>query len=106
MNLSDSAMDRLRAVHHVQVDADQVAAALDELAGLHDDVPTLDGNLRSRLDALYDDRVVHTLVPIRSSPEVSHLDASIEAALAELSPEQRHDLASRKDSPFYTQAVD
>ena len=53
------AMDRLRAVHHVQVDADQVAAALDELAGLHDDVPTLDGNLRSRLDALYDDRVVH-----------------------------------------------
>jgi uncharacterized protein (TIGR02677 family) len=53
------AMDRLRAVHHVQVDSDQVAAALDELAELYDDVPTLDGNLRSRLDALYDDRVVH-----------------------------------------------
>lgn len=53
------AMDRLRAVHHVQVDSDQVAAALDELAELYDDVPTLDGNLRSRLDALHDDRVVH-----------------------------------------------
>ncbi len=53
------AMDRLRAVHHVQVDADEVAAALTELSGLHDGVPTFDGNVRSRLDALYDDRVVH-----------------------------------------------
>jgi uncharacterized protein (TIGR02677 family) len=53
------AMDRLRAVHHVQVDSDQVAAALTELSELYDDVPTLDGNLRSRLDALYEDRVVH-----------------------------------------------
>ncbi|GAA4519017.1 hypothetical protein GCM10023191_094030 [Actinoallomurus oryzae] len=53
------AMDRLRAVHQVQVDSDQVGAALAELAELYDDVPTLDGNLRSRLDALYDDRVVH-----------------------------------------------
>jgi uncharacterized protein (TIGR02677 family) len=53
------AMDRLRAVHLVQVDSDQVAGALDELAELYDDVPTLDGNLRSRLDALHEDRVVH-----------------------------------------------
>jgi uncharacterized protein (TIGR02677 family) len=53
------AMDRLRAVHHVQVDSDQVAAALTELSELYDDVPTLDGNLRSRLDALHEDRVVH-----------------------------------------------
>ncbi len=53
------AMDRLRAVHHVQVDTDEVAAALTELAGLHADVPTLDGNLRDRLDALYKDRVLH-----------------------------------------------
>ncbi len=53
------AMDRLRAVHHVQVDSDEVAAALTELSGLHADVPTLDGNVRARLDALYDDRVVH-----------------------------------------------
>jgi uncharacterized protein (TIGR02677 family) len=53
------AMDRLRAVHHVQVDTDEVAAALTELSRLHDGVPTLDGNLRSRLDALHEDRVVH-----------------------------------------------
>jgi uncharacterized protein (TIGR02677 family) len=53
------AMDRLRAVHQVQVDADQVGAALAELAELYDDVPTLDAGLRSRLDALHEDRVVH-----------------------------------------------
>ncbi|GAB2859863.1 hypothetical protein GCM10027176_72590 [Actinoallomurus bryophytorum] len=53
------AMDRLRAVHHVQVDSDEVAAALSELSELYEDVPTLDGNLRSRLDALHEDRVVH-----------------------------------------------
>jgi uncharacterized protein (TIGR02677 family) len=53
------AMDRLRAVHRVQVDSDEVAAALTELSALHDGVPTLDGNLRSRLDALHEDRVVH-----------------------------------------------
>ena len=53
------AMDRLRAVHQVQVDSDQVGAALAELAEVYDDVPTLDGNLRSRLDALHEDRVVH-----------------------------------------------
>jgi uncharacterized protein (TIGR02677 family) len=53
------AMDRLRAVHQVQVDADQVGAALAELAELYDDVPTLDAGLRDRLDALHEDRVVH-----------------------------------------------
>lgn len=53
------AMDRLREVHHVQVDGEQVAAALAELAELHDDVPSIDGNVRDRLDALYEDGVVH-----------------------------------------------
>jgi len=53
------AMDRLRAVHHVQVDSDQVASALTELSELYEDVPTIDGDLRSRLDALHEDRVVH-----------------------------------------------
>jgi TIGR02677 family protein len=53
------AMDRLREVHHVQVDSGQVAAALAELAEIYDDVPSIDGNLRDRLDALYEDGVVH-----------------------------------------------
>lgn len=53
------AMDRLREVHRVQVDAGEVQAALNELARLHDEVPTFDGKLRDRLDALYEDGVVH-----------------------------------------------
>ncbi|MFC0554763.1 TIGR02677 family protein [Planotetraspora thailandica] len=55
------AMERLRAVHRVQVDTDDVAAALRDLAQVHDDVPQLDTGLRSRLDALADDGIVHRL---------------------------------------------
>jgi uncharacterized protein (TIGR02677 family) len=54
-------MDRLRAVHQVQVHSDQVAEALAELSLVHAEVPRIDGDLRSRLDALYDDKVVHRL---------------------------------------------
>jgi hypothetical protein len=55
------ALDRLRAVHQVQAHTDDVARALSELASLHDEVPTLDGRLRERLDALADDKVLHRL---------------------------------------------
>jgi uncharacterized protein (TIGR02677 family) len=54
-------LDRLRAVHQVQAHTDDVARALTELAELHDEVPTLDGRLRERLDALADDKVLHRL---------------------------------------------
>jgi uncharacterized protein (TIGR02677 family) len=55
------ALDRLRAVHQVQAHTDDVARALTELADLHGEVPTLDGRLRERLDALADDKVLHRL---------------------------------------------
>jgi uncharacterized protein (TIGR02677 family) len=55
------ALDGLRAVHQIQAHTDEVAAALAELAAAHDEVPSLDGNLRERLDALADDGVVHRL---------------------------------------------
>src|SRR5687767_310239 len=55
------AMDRLRAVHRVQVDSEDVAAALRELAAAHDEVPQLDAALRNRLDALADDKIIHRL---------------------------------------------
>jgi len=55
------ALDRLRAVHQIQAHTDEVAAALTELAAVHDEVPSLDGSLRERLDALADDGVVHRL---------------------------------------------
>jgi uncharacterized protein (TIGR02677 family) len=55
------ALDRLRGVHQIQAHSDEVAAALAELAAAHDEVPSLDGNLRERLDALADDGMVHRL---------------------------------------------
>src|ERR1700735_5446365 len=56
------ALDRLRGVHQVQAHTDDVAAALAELAAVHDEVPRLDGSLRERLDALADDGMVHRLL--------------------------------------------
>jgi uncharacterized protein (TIGR02677 family) len=55
------ALDRLRAVHQVQAHTDDVAAALAELAAVHDEAPRLDGSLREKLDALADDGMVHRL---------------------------------------------
>jgi len=55
------ALDRLRAVHMVQAHSDDVAQALSELARMHDEVPSLDGRLRERLDALAEDKMLHRL---------------------------------------------
>jgi uncharacterized protein (TIGR02677 family) len=55
------ALDRLRAVHQVQAHTDDVAAALAELAAVHDEVPGPDGTLREKLDALAEDGMVHRL---------------------------------------------
>ena len=55
------ALDRLRGVHQVQAHPDDVAAALAELAAVHEEVPLLDGGLREKLDALAEDGVVHRL---------------------------------------------
>jgi DNA-binding transcriptional ArsR family regulator len=57
------ALDRLRAVHQVQAHSADVAAALAELAAVHDDVPAHHDlvRLRERLDALADDQILHRL---------------------------------------------
>ncbi|GAA3819680.1 hypothetical protein GCM10022226_45130 [Sphaerisporangium flaviroseum] len=55
------AMDRLRAVHQLQAHPDDVARVLAELGEAHGDAPSADENLRSRLDALAEDGVVHRL---------------------------------------------
>ena len=55
------ALDRLRAVHQAQAHTDDVAAALAELAAVHDEVPGPDGTLREKLDALAGDGMVHRL---------------------------------------------
>jgi len=57
------ALERLRAVHHVQAHSEDVAQALAELADTHQDVPEFDDltALRARLDALAADGILHRL---------------------------------------------
>lgn len=58
------ALERLRAVHHVQAHTEDVAQALTELALVHEDVPDEFGDptaLRGRLDALASDQILHRL---------------------------------------------
>ena len=49
---------------------------------------------------LYADRVVHSLVPVNDAPEVSGYPASVTELLEAMSPEERREMISRKDSPF------
>jgi len=58
------ALERLRAVHHVQAHTEDVAQALAELATAHEDVPSEFDDLtalRGRLDALASDQILHRL---------------------------------------------
>jgi uncharacterized protein (TIGR02677 family) len=55
-------IDRLRAVHRVQVGVDDVAEVLREFSSSYRDVPLPDeGTLRQRLDTLAEDRLLHRL---------------------------------------------
>jgi hypothetical protein len=51
---------------------------------------------------LYDDRVVHTVVPVADADEVSGFASDVRAQVEALTPEERRELLSRKDSPIYT----
>ena len=76
--------------------------------------PAPDQRLVSALDAhqsvtmvhVYDDRIVHSVVPLADSPEVSGYPASLGPQLAAMSPQERFDLLSRKDSPLNTGALE
>jgi 3',5'-cyclic-AMP phosphodiesterase len=50
---------------------------------------------------LYEDRVVHTIVPVTEAPEVSGYPSDVRAQVEALSVDERRELLSRKDSPFY-----
>ncbi|ABL80177.1 MULTISPECIES: metallophosphoesterase [unclassified Nocardioides] len=65
-------------------------------------VSGVNGHQAMTMVHLYDDRVVHTVVPVDEAPEVSGYPADVRAQVEALTHEQRRDLLSRKDSPFYT----
>ena len=49
---------------------------------------------------VYADRVVHTVVPVPEAPEVSGYGMDVAPLVAALSPEERLDMFSRKDSEY------
>ncbi|MCW4384842.1 phosphodiesterase [Salinibacterium sp. SYSU T00001] len=48
----------------------------------------------------YPDRIVHSLIPIGDSPEISGVDAEHRAQIEAMSPDERIAMFSKKDSPF------
>ena len=49
---------------------------------------------------VYADRVVHSVVPVPGAPEVDGFGTDVAPLLEALSPEERLDMVSRKDSPL------
>ncbi|HCB06743.1 MAG TPA: metallophosphoesterase [Nocardioides sp.] len=63
----------------------------------------VDGHQAFNTVHVYDDRIVHTVIPIPEAPEVSGQPDEMRALLDALSPEERREIISRKDSDFNTQ---
>ena len=63
-------------------------------------VSGVDGHQAFNTVHVYDDRIVHTVIPIPEAPEVSGQPEEVRAVLEALSPEERRETISRKDSDF------
>jgi 3',5'-cyclic AMP phosphodiesterase CpdA len=62
----------------------------------------VDGHQAFNTVHVYDDRIVHTVIPIPEAPEVTGQPGDTRAALDALSFEERREIISRKDSDFNT----
>ena len=60
----------------------------------------VDGHQAFAMVHVYDDRIVHTVVPLADAPEVSGFGLEMLPVIDALSPEERLDQISRKDSEF------
>jgi 3',5'-cyclic-AMP phosphodiesterase len=63
-------------------------------------ISALDGHTSVNAVHLYADRLVHTVVPVPEAPEVSGYGMDVAPLVEALSPEERLDMFSRKDSEF------
>lgn len=63
-------------------------------------VSGVDGHQSFNTVHVYDDRIVHTVIPIPEAPEVTGQPAEMRAVLEALSPEERREIISRKGSDF------
>jgi 3',5'-cyclic-AMP phosphodiesterase len=66
-------------------------------------VSGVDGHQAFTMLHLYDDQVVHTVVPLAPAPEVSGYPSDVVAQVEALTPEERREILSRKDSEFNSQ---
>ncbi|GAB3242046.1 metallophosphoesterase [Nocardioides dilutus] len=60
----------------------------------------VDGHQAFTMAHVYDDRIVHTVVPLAEAPEVSGFGLDMLPLIDALSPDERLDTISRKDSDF------
>lgn len=60
----------------------------------------VDGHQALTMLHLYDDRIVHTVVPLPEAPEASGFPSDVVAQLEALSADERREIISRKDSAF------
>jgi Icc protein len=60
----------------------------------------VDGHQAFNTVHVYDDRIVHTVIPIPQALEVTGQPGSMREVLEALSPEERREIISRKDSDF------
>jgi 3',5'-cyclic AMP phosphodiesterase CpdA len=69
-------------------------------------ISAVDGHTSVNAVHVYADRVVHTIVPVPGAPEVSGFGADVIPLFEALSPEERFDMVSRKDSDFNRGSTD
>lgn len=65
-------------------------------------VSGVDGHQAFNTVHVYDDRIVHTVIPIPEAPEVSGQPEAMRELLEALSPDERREIVSRRDSDFNT----
>lgn len=65
-------------------------------------ISAIDAHQTVNVVHVYDDRVVHTVVPVAAAAEIDGYGADMAPLLEALSREERRDMVSRKDSPLNT----
>ncbi len=65
-------------------------------------ISAVDGHQAFNVVHVYADRVVHSVVPAPLAPEVDGFGTDVAPLIEAMSPEERRDLVSRKDSPLNT----
>jgi 3',5'-cyclic AMP phosphodiesterase CpdA len=68
-------------------------------------ISAVDGHQGFNVVHVYADRVVHSVVPSTAAPEVDAFGTDVAPLLEALSPDERLDMVSRKDSPLNTGAL-